>query len=216
MKAKNKSKKLAAKVFMGFTIFQLILMAVILVSGLTIAYLSAMESRTNIFLTAGTDLEIEEPDVDNPDSVDWGEEAKKVKLTVTAPNVAVYGRLALVLSARDSKGNHHPFNFGGLSEPDSVTGQLVSGDFILHFNPDWQDNWFFKDGFFYYRHILRSGDETDLLLHGITLAFENEEEKAAYSKLRIHVDLLADSIQAGEAVPVWGVGLDTDRVSLIP
>ena len=217
MRKATETKKINLRFLAGFTALQMILIVVFLSCGITIAFLSASQSITNRFIVAQPDIGIAEPNVPNPDSVNWGIDNKNVRISVTSEHASLYVKAAIIISAKDSAGQIFPFDFGKFSAPDAVTGELIIGDFTLHFNPDWQDDWFYKDGYFYYKHILNSGEQTEVLLKGITLTNPTDTVKAKYQKLTINVDVLASSIQAkGSAVTEWGVSLELDGVTLAP
>lgn len=205
---KRKNSRLN-RILAGLTGLQVLLLIIFFTCGASLALLSVSQTLTNRFVTASPDIEIEEPNVDDPGDVDWGPEAKQVRISASEDQGSVYVRVVLVLSARDSKGNLHPFNFGPFTAPDEH-GALVAGDFTLHFNPDWGEDWFFKEGYYYYRRVLNPSQSTSILLNGVSFNGATED-KVKYHNLRIDVDVLADSIQAkGEAVIEWGVVLAED------
>lgn len=217
MRKATETKKLNLRFLAVFTALQMILIVVFLSCGITIAFLTASQSVTNQFILAQPDIEIEEPNVSNPDGVDWGADNKNVRISVASDHASVYVKAALIISAKDHAGQLFPLNFGELSAPNAVTGELITGDFTLHFNTNWQDDWFYKNGYFYYKHILNSGEQTEILLKGITLTDDSETIKAKYQKLTVNVDVLSSSIQAkGSAVTEWGVSLESDGVTLTP
>lgn len=216
MEHKQKNNRIK-RFFATFTTVQIVLMSILAIFGLTIAYLTATDTQVNVFKTANPDIEIIEPEVSDPDKVDFGIDTKKVQIAVTADNASVYARAAVFTSAKDTAGSIHPFDFGQVTAPDGTDATVIQGDFTLHFADDWADNWFFKDGFFYYKHILVTGDTTEELLTGITLTTDTPEIRAKYKNLKIHIDVVAHSIQSqGNAVLEWGVNKDTDGTTLIP
>lgn len=197
------------RILTGLTGLQTLLLIISFTCGASLALLSVSQTLTNRFLTASPDIVIVEPNVDDPGEVDWGPNTKQVRISAGEEQGSVYVRVALVLSAHDSKGNLHPFNFGPFAAPDE-NGSLVAGDFTLHFNPNWEEDWFFKEGYFYYSRILNPGQFTSTLLEGVSYN-GSTADKDKYHGLRIDVDVLADSIQAkGEAVIEWGVVLTAD------
>ncbi len=217
MQKKAWQKRINLRFLAGLTTIQLILIVVFLSCGATLAFLTATESVTNRFILAEPTITVKESNVSNPDSVEWGPNSKNVQIVVSSAHGSVYVKTALILSAKDSAGNAYPLNTGILSAPDITTGQLSAGDFTLYFNPDWENDWFFKNGYFYYKHILMPGEETNVLLKGITLTNNTDPMKAKYQNLTVQADILASSIQAkNSAVTAWGVSLDADGVTLIP
>ena len=211
-----KAKELIIRFLIGFTALLIILIVVLLSRSITMAFLTSSQSKTNKFILAKPDIKIEELNVSDQDSMDWGIDSMNVRISADSEHTSVYVKVALIISAKDQIGNVLPLDLGPLTAPDTVTGELVAGDFTLHFNPDWDNNWFFKDGYFYYKHILHSGEETEILLEGITLTNDSDSSiKEKYRNMRLYVDVFADSIQAtSSAVEKWGVSLQPDGVTL--
>lgn len=93
------------------------------------------------------------------------------------------------------------FNGGSISAP--VDNKVVMGSVTLHFAPGWDNEsngWFFKDGFFYYNHILEADNKTPPLLAGVTTTLTNAQ---------LEVLVSAEGLQAypDEATAVWGVSI---------
>ncbi len=216
MQGKAQTKKFLPRIFATFTIFQTILIVIFISCGITLAFLSATETLTNKFVIAKPDIEIIEPNTPDPSDVEWGADNKNVSVKVSEDAGDVYVKVMLVISAKGGS-NVYPFNFGAMSAPDPDTNELIMGDFTLHFDADWQEDWFFKDGSFYYKHILKSNEQTSVLLRGITLTQDTPKIRDKYRNMLINIDVLANSIQAkGDAVLEWGVVFDTDGVTLKP
>lgn len=193
----------------GLTGVQVFLLIVFFSCSASLALLKIGATLTNRFVLANPDIEIDEPGVEDPGAVEWGPEAKQVQIVAGPEQGDVYIRVALVLSARDTKGQLLPFDFGLGGAPDA-NGRLVAGDFTLHFAADWQHQWFYKEGYFYFRGIVAPGQGTSVLLTGLTYT-GSTAAKEKYRNLQVDVDVLADSIQArGGAVTVWGVALTGD------
>ena len=198
----------------AFTTLQLVLILVTLSGGITLALLTMSQSLTNNFILADPAIEILEPSVE-PGNAEWGIDSKNVKISSLPGNTDVYVRVALVISAKDGAGNLVPYDFGGMRAPSSG-GELTAGDFTLHFDQAWEQHWFFKDGYFYYMEKLQPGGQTEVLLRGVALTVDTPAIRAKYRSLRVHVDVLASSIQTkGDAVLEWGVSLREDG-SLAP
>ena len=72
-----------------------------------------------------------------------------------------------------------------------------SGSVVLkHFDKDWETNWYFADGYFYYKTALKKGQTTPTLLEGVTLCDDTDmgyfDEPVYYT-----------SVKKGSEVPVF-------------
>lgn len=135
-----------------------------------------------------------------------GANTKPVKLRNTGgANGANIVVRALFVPVLETDGTGKPCEFAAMSEP--VDNVMTLGDVKLHFSSDWASHWFFKNGMFYYKSVLRPGDSTTQLLAGVTLTDQNLTFK--YSNLQIKV--LADALQAegGAAQEAWNVQVST-------
>lgn len=170
----------------------------------TVMYFSDLTNPIiNAFAMGNIQVEIEEPDVD-PGSVPWGADTKPVQLKNPENSVPGVVRARLMPPAvYDSQGNQIAVGMGALQAPSGTT--LVMGDFTLHFASDWQSNWFYKDGWFYYNKVLKPGETTAKLLAGVTLTDSGKAE--AYKGYTVKVDVLADILQTEGDAPSteWGV-----------
>lgn len=190
----------------------MVLLAVFAIVG-TIMYLTTTTlPKTNAFTVGANQIQIVEPDV-NPDAVAWGTTTKPVKLRNPGEegNAAGVVRAMLIPYLTDATtGDRIGGSLGNLAEP--TGNQMQLGDIIFHFSEDWSTNWFYKDGFFYYRKVLKPGEETTKLLAGVTLASGKESE---YTDVRARVDVMADILQTEGGAPnsQWGVNVSDGTVS---
>jgi len=107
-------------------------------------------------------------------------------------------------------------NFGVLRAPsDAPPAILVLGDLTLYFAEDWASNWFYRDGYFYYRTALGPGEATAPLLTKVTLTYDSAAARQRYRDMEIRVEIMADIIQADGGAPeaVWQVYVANSLVS---
>lgn len=189
-------------------------LALAALAGTTLMYLTRLTpEKTNAFSVGDTSVEIVEPGVD-PGNVPWGANAKPVQLKSpgSADNVPGVVRAMIVpVLTEKSTGKVLSGNLGALGAPSGNT--LVLGDITLHFAADWNTNWFYKDGYFYYRKVLSPGETTPLLLTGVTLSAGVSAEE--YKNISVKIDVLADILQASgtAAADEWGVTVNGSNVT---
>lgn len=145
--------------------------------GTTFALLKAnTEPVTNTFTAAKSGTHIDE-ELD-------GSQKTSIKVQNTGTAVS-YVRVKLVMNWVDDNGNVS-------AEPVNITPSIT-------------DNWFLKDGIYYYKMpVAANGETTNLLKTPIT-------QDAAPEGYHLEVTVLAESIQAAPSKAVtdsWGVGVD--------
>ena len=147
--------------------------------GTTFALLKAnTDPVENTFTAAKSDIKIDE-DV-------TGGQKKSIVVQNTGTAVS-YVRVKLVMNWVDENGNVS-------AEPVNITPSIT-------------DNWFLKDGIYYYKMPVAAKDfTTNLLKTPIT-------QDAAPEGYHLEVTVLAESIQAAPSAAVqqsWGVGVDSN------
>lgn len=147
--------------------------------GTTFALLKASTAPVeNTFTAAKSDIKIDE-DV-------TGGQKKSIIVKNTGTAVS-YVRVKLVMNWVDENGNVS-------AEPVNITPSIT-------------DNWFLKDGIYYYKMPVAAKDfTTNLLQTPIT-------QDAAPEGYHLEVTVLAESIQAAPSAAVqqsWGVGVDSN------
>jgi predicted ribosomally synthesized peptide with SipW-like signal peptide len=182
-------------------------LAVLLVgSSVTFAYLVAVtNAKTNVFTAGKLNIDVEE----NFDG--WN--TKEVRLISTNSTTKGMVRAMLVPSAKDSAGNNgRLIETAALAAP--TGNKIVLGDLTFELAEDWADNWFYKDGYFYYRKLLAQEQKTEVLLKKVSLTTDNEETRAKYKNYTIDVEVLADILQpSDDAAAKWGVTVSGDTVA---
>lgn len=203
--------KLPAKKWIYFVV-QLSLVAAIFFSTTagTMSYeFVASPSIVNDFTIGSAQVNINEPGVD-PNAVQWGGSNKKV--TVSIPDGKAEGvvRVLVVPVLKTLTGEIIGQSMlGSLSEP--VSNKIVMGDITLNFDPNWQNEWLYMDGYFYYRRVLQPGETAQHLLTGVTLTNPTPAKLADYQNIRVEIEVTADVIQAiGGAPSVWGLTVNAD------
>ena len=170
------------------------------------AYLAVSKTLTNTFSTGSVNIEITEPGVD-PADVPWGAAAKPVFVNVAADSVTSVVKVTLVPVVKDASGNIVRRQLGGLSVPNSSF--LVMGDFTLRFNSDWEADWLYRDGSFYYKKTVAPGGSTAQILYGIELTDDTPEKRAEYAGLTVEINVIAEALQASGGAPAeWGLTVD--------
>lgn len=142
---------------------------------------------------------------------------KQKEVRVTADNkensVPVVVRVLLVPRAVDKDGNYVDVDFKTLSAP--VNNKIPMGDLVFEMDENWADNWFYKDGFFYYKGVLKPGETTEPLLKKVTITENTAELRKKYTDVKILVEVLSDALQAENNAPQkeWNVSVNNDTVS---
>jgi len=174
----------------------------LLLAGGSLAYMAAaMAPLTNPFTFGTTEIDIDE-DFD-------GWDLKEVCLVNVAGEGRVPGvvRALLIPVLKDAdSGRTIGGDMGPLSDPTGGT-ELVLGDLTFELDPDWETNWFYKDGYFYYRTVLQPGETTAPLLHRVRLTDDTPAMREKYADITITVEVFADILQAagGAASQAWGI-----------
>ena len=149
--------------------------------GTTFALLKASTDPVeNTFTAAKSDIKIDE-DV-------TGGQKKSIIVQNTGTAVS-YVRVKLVMNWVDDNGNVS-------ATPVNITPSIT-------------DNWFLKDGIYYYKMPVAPDGKTENLLQADSPITEPADKPAGY---HLEVTVLAESIQAAPSAAVqqsWGVGVDS-------
>lgn len=184
-------------------------MAACLGIGVTAALIyDLLEPKVNAFSLGEPTVEIEE-DFD-------GWDHKKVSLKNQEGEDAVSGvaRAMLVPVLKDKNtGAGLGEELGPIGQPTGTT--IVLGDLTLHLAENWQDNWFYLDGYFYYRKVLKPGQTSEPLLEKVSLTHDTQELRRKYKDVQIEIEVMADILQADSGAPMeaWGVEVNGDTVA---
>ena len=193
--------------FFAAQIVLLVLLLVGAVIGGSYAYMMLNTSTAaNDFTVGIPEITIVEPSV-TPSAVPWGATAKPVYLSIPADAIGGAVRAMIVPVLKDASGNIISTPTGPLSQP--VANAIVMGDITLHFASGWETYWFYRDGYFYYRSVLLTGETTTELLSGVTLTSNTPEMIAKYENIVVQINVLSDVLQANQdALTNWGVTVD--------
>ncbi len=186
----------------------LLLVILISISSTTGQLNTRTEDLDNEFAFGKTGVTVEE----NFD----GWDVKEVSLTAEAGADCVPGvaRARLMPYVLTESGGYTPSYLGEL--PAAITGNdLVMGDITLNLASDWSDNWFYKDGCFYYKKVLAPGETTALLLQKVSLTEDTPAMREKYGDAEIKVEVIAEILQAEGGAPAskWGVTVTGNTVS---
>ncbi|MDL2324702.1 hypothetical protein LJC61_06080 [Ruminococcaceae bacterium OttesenSCG-928-A16] len=193
------------------------LLAVFLVVGLTFALMVvSMQAVTNPFRMGTGGVDIPEIVTSTPEGkIEWGANTKQVSLSNTGNVPSVVRAMIVPQFKIADTSNFTQGNLGQLTSP--LGNTLEVGDFVLHFAESFDetgqsDNWFYKDGYFYYKTVLQpSGTTATNLLMGVTL--KEGINPADYEGVEVYVDVLADCLQAVGAAPAeWGITVQDTAV----
>lgn len=96
---------------------------------------------------------------------------------------------------------------GDLTAP--VENKIEMSELVLHFTPGWENDWFFKEGYFYYKYVLEAGNKTPILLTGVTLNPGN-----GLGNRELQLEVLADAIETDSNLVSMGWNLILDETGL--
>lgn len=178
----------------------------------TWAVLSAVTpTLTNPFTMGDTTVIIEE------NFAGWTVKQVQLKNGAGEDHVDGIVRASLVPIILDANGSDgRPANAGSMAAPTGNT--MVMGDFTFVLASNWSTNWFYKDGYFYYRSVLAPGASTTRLLEKVQLTNSTPATIEQYKNYTITVEVLADILQATDAAAqdAWGVKVTGTTVTPAP
>ena len=186
---------------------------VIFTTAATLMYMSYLtNSVNNTFKLGNAEVSVVEPGIDQG-NVEWGETSKPVYLENPQSDTSIPGvvRAMLVPVLKDGQTGE---TIGGelniMTEP--VNDQMALGDITLHFADDWETNWFYRDGYFYYRQVLDPGERSAQLLSGVTLT--NGSLSNANGNVQVTIEVLADILQSegNAAQNEWNVSVSESGI----
>jgi len=177
---------------------------------MTQAYLTlALTPKYNPLNLGNTNITVTEDNVPDPGDVPTGQDTKHVQLSYPAGPGCVPGVVRATIGRVAQEGSDQTSgDFAVLPAPDG--DEITLGDIVVYLDPDWLSNWFYKDGYFYYRNVLNPGETTPYLVVGVTYANAGD-----YDAKEIHINVLADILQASGGAPAaeWGVNVTGAAVS---
>lgn len=206
--AKIVTRKPTAMIVKSIAIF------VCLMVGATTAYLTIITNeKANAFAVGAAKMTIDEPNVADKNNVPWGVNSKNVKLSNKGDQKSVVRVMFVPTVSADGANTQGIFKQVG--QPVGTTMSL--GDINLHFEESFSagqsTNWFYKNGYFYYKKVLSPEEQTNVLLKGVSL--KNSDAEKNYKDKRVNVEVLSDIIQIDGNAPslAWGVTVSGDVVS---
>lgn len=155
----------------------------------SVAYFTAEDTVTNVFSAAHADIEIPE----NPETgpYDWGVDTKKVSIKNTSETMDGYVRAAIFPQIKNADGNIENQPTNTFTTP--TGNKLAYGDIVLVLADNWSDNFLYKNGYFYYKNILKFGEITPELLQGVVLS--ETANKELYKDKTIDVEVISTIVQ---------------------
>ncbi len=152
-------------------------------------------------------IEVNEEGIDSR-NVSWGTSTKPLTIRnlYNVGAVPAFVRVIIVPSFKID-GYDTENGLGELTKP--VDNKLTFETVTLHFASDWEESWFFnhKDGYFYYKTILKPGQETPPLLFGVTKNVSN------LGDMELDIEISADGVEATRQhlqYTAWPVILGSD------
>lgn len=199
-------------------ISSVIAMAVMLAVGSTAAFLAHQsQDMTNNFTPGTVSIDTEENSSDTPESSNVVSEfpdsgAKKEVQIKNTGNIDAYVRVKLVPSWKytdtESMAHANAESFPlSMSEP--VENIIDCGGVRLVLTDDWNSDWIYKDGTFYYKAPVKPGAMTTLLLKEVQM-----EEESKFDDLQ--VDVISEAIQKTDGAEqtaltqAWGSSFEFD------
>lgn len=158
----------------------LIAIVSLLVVGGTLAWFTDEKSVTNVFKAGSVSIEINEEFTDVTDWVPGDTENKDVKFTSTGIS-DTFLRVSLTPVWYDSENAEQ----GNGYAIDNVT---------LNFAENYEQDWVFHNGWYYYNKILKTNDGTSWLLDSVTIAGEGTSNDYQGKVLKVIVK--AEAVQA--------------------
>ncbi|NLB61603.1 MAG: hypothetical protein GX802_04160 [Clostridiales bacterium] len=197
---------LAKKLIRTAQLALLVILSGALLVGGTLAYLTAIGAIKNTISLGQIMVDIEEPGVDK-NNVEWGSFTKPVYLTVPSGSVGGVVRIMILPMFKNASGDFIENSSVALNAP--IDNKIEMGDITLMFDSAWSTNWFYKDGYFYYKTVVPSGGATEKLLAGVRLTNNTVEMRAKYQDISVEIEVIADIIQPNpQAVSHWDVTLN--------
>ncbi len=187
----------------------MLLLCVCISSGTTLAVLTVKtNSEQNSFQFGQTELDVIE-DFD-------GWRYKRVSLQARDGDVYVPGvaRAMLVPYFLNADGDYVNGNLDQMTKP--VNNVMRLGIVKLIFAENWEDNWFFKDGYFYYNRVLQPGETTAQLLERVWVTDQSSENGEKYRDAELKLEVIASIIQAEGGAPEakWNVYVYNDGLTV--
>lgn len=102
-----------------------------------------------------------------------GETEKRIALMIPDQKSDAAVRITFspqVLSEDSAYGNPTYLFYEGSTISAPANNKIAFGNITVHLAPNWETDWLYQDGFFYYRHILEAGNQTSDLLSGVTVS----------------------------------------------
>ncbi len=177
------------------------LIALVIIMSVVFAAVYSNKSVKNNFTPANTNVSVIENDVEvssaNKLSLENGYADKKVQIKNSGTGVNSadeYVRVCIFPKFVNSSDEDIEI-FIPYTIPEVITDtSFTIGDVTFTLDDDWEENWVYIDGYFYYKDILSPGDTTPNLLASVSI---NTDKLNSYRDMGalLRVSILADAIQ---------------------
>lgn len=133
---------------------------------------------------------------------------KLVEIGNSSPNNGqeIFTRVCITPKFLNSQYSYNQIYIPHSDFPASISGNTYSyGDITFTLEPNWSDNWFYNEGYFYYKNAVKQGEKTEPLLSSISIPVDKwQDYKERGADLKVTV--LADAIQSvgGAVENRWG------------
>lgn len=144
--------------------------------------------------------------VEGEPSAAFGADLKKIQFESTPDSAPLILRVALYPDLKkDAVAGTRAFASQKWEAPTDNRMSLGPVDLLLA--DGWGTDWLYRDGTFYYRHVLASGEKTPLLLTGVSATGINPDAIDT-----VDIAVIAEALQAypAEAPAEWGCVVDPD------
>lgn len=152
--------------------------------GSTMAWFVDDKEATNQFTAGTVEIEVKEHGFVNLENVKPSDEKTKNVSVKSLGSKQTYVRVALIPKW----------------EPNNLSSHVVT----LNTNTTPEDDWVYKDGWYYYKKILTKDQETSLLLNSVTFDPNMGDE---YKNATFTLTVKAEAVQASHEayIDVWGI-----------
>lgn len=144
--------------------------------------------------------------VEGESSAVFGANLKNIQLESTPDSAPLILRVALYPDLKkDAAAGTRAFASQDWGAP--TGNQMTLGPVNLVLADGWGTDWLYRDGTFYYRHVLASGEKTPLLLTGVSATGTDSGALDA-----VDIAVIAEALQAypAEAPAEWGCVVDSE------
>ena len=186
------------------------ILIVLIMVGTTMSMLNTKtETITNKFAFGQAKINIIE------NTYNWSSKQVKLQVPLPAAGETIVPGVARVMFVpyimNGTESEYVQSDLGAMTAP--VGNKVTMGDIVLELSSTWSNDWFYKDGFFYYKKVLypeAGKNETPVLLTKVSFAGNAADMKTKYNGKQVNVEVMADILQAEGSAPDTGKVLITE------